>query len=194
MLKACHKRGVFSCPWIAKKAYNHVTGENSRSKQAISFGGRIMVSRRTCIIAVVTVVGVSAFGSRDFGLFSEANRSLAADENTKATGAPVGNQEVALAEEALKLITQSEMNGQASPGSHEASIWSRRLVEATRRSGATKPEIIEAIKQHSARMEERVSFVKRQHQAGGSTQVDVLNAQYEALEAKAEATLAATVQ
>jgi outer membrane protein TolC len=34
-------------------------------------------------------------------------------------------------------------------------------------------------------MQERVGFVKRLHQAGAATQTDVLNAQYEALEAKA---------
>ena len=126
--------------------------------------------------------------------FNEAQRSFAADANTNETATAIGKQEVALARAALKLITESEMKGEGSKGSHEASSWSRRLVEATRMSGATKPEIIEAIKQHSARMEERVGFVKRQHQAGQASQMDVLNAQYEALEAKTEAMLAATAQ
>jgi hypothetical protein len=71
------------------------------------------------------------------------------------------------------------------PGSHEASLWCRRFFEATRKSGAPESEVVKAIREYFGRMQERVGFVKRLHQAGAATQTDVLNAQYEALEAKA---------
>jgi hypothetical protein len=58
------------------------------------------------------------------------------------------------------------------------------LVDATRKSGATKAEVMQAIKDHLARMDERFSVVKRLNKAEAATQMDVLNAQYEAMEAK----------
>jgi hypothetical protein len=142
-----------------------------------------MVNRRFGAIAFVLVVGVSILGIRGFG-FKETRQSVAADVNSKKTGAEIGKEEVALAKEALKVITRQEKEGLAVQGSNEVMIWSRRLAEATRKSGATKAEIIDAFKQYVARMDERVDIMKRLHQASTLGYMDLLNAQYEAMEAK----------
>jgi hypothetical protein len=145
-----------------------------------------MVNRRFCATALVLVAGLSVLEIRGFGIFGEARQSLAADAiNAKDNGADIAKQEIALAKEALMLITQAEKQGQANLGSHDVPIWSRRLVEATRKSGATKTEVMQEIKDHLVRMDERVELVKALRQAARATQTDVLNAQYEALEARA---------
>ena len=44
---------------------------------------------------------------------------------------------------------------------------------------------MQAVKDHLVRMDQRVDVVKRLYQATAATWMDVLNAQYEAMEAKA---------
>ena len=63
-------------------------------------------------------------------------------------------------------------------------MWSRRFVEATRKSGLMKPEVAIALKEHVARTEARVERIARLSKAGMASQSDLLNAQYKALEAK----------
>ncbi len=144
-----------------------------------------MVTRRFCAIALVLVLGLFVLGSYGFGLFSEAKRSFAADVNANESATDIAKQEMALARDALNLIAEYEKNVRATAGSNEAVIWSRRLVEAARKSGATKAEIIWTIKQHQARMSSRVALLRSYVQAGQATPIELLNGQYEALEAKA---------
>ena len=42
-----------------------------------------------------------------------------------------------------------------------------------------------AVKEHLARMNERVGIVEQQHEAGRASRLEVLNARYDALEARA---------
>jgi hypothetical protein len=58
-------------------------------------------------------------------------------------------------------------------------------VEATRKSGASKPDVVQALKDHIARMDQRVEIMKARRQSARATMTAVLNAQYEALEARA---------
>jgi hypothetical protein len=121
--------------------------------------------------------------SRQFGASAQ---SFAADaKNPKDNGDETAKQEIALAKEALPVVTKPENQGRTDPGSHAVSIWSRRLVEATCRSGATKAEITQAIKEHLVRMNERIEIMKARQQSARATELDVLNARYEALEARA---------
>jgi hypothetical protein len=61
-------------------------------------------------------------------------------------------------------------------------------VDATRRSEASKAEILAALVQHVSRMNARLQVVKRLYEAATVTQGDLLDAQYEALEARSWAT------
>jgi hypothetical protein len=145
-----------------------------------------MVNRRFCAIALVLVAGLSVSEIRGFGNFGTATQSLAADANAaKAIKADIAKQEMELAKEALTIFTQLEKQGRTDPGSHTVSIWSRRLVEATRKSGATKPEVVQAIKDHLVRMDERVEIMKARQQSARAVETDVLSARYDALEARA---------
>jgi hypothetical protein len=104
---------------------------------------------------------VSVLEIRGVGIFGEARQSLAADAiNVKDNGADLAKQEIALAKEALTTLALEEKQGQADLGSHDIFIWSRRLVEATRKSGAAKAEVMREIKDHLVRMDERVELVK----------------------------------
>ena len=97
---------------------------------------------------------------------AHAAQSLAADpKNAKDNQADIAKQEIALAKEALQIATQLEKQGRTD--SHNVSIWSRRLVEATRKSGATKPEVVQAIEDHLVRMDERVEIMKARQQRRG---------------------------
>ena len=134
-----------------------------------------MSVRRFCAITLLLALGLAAFGVRSVRLFG-------ADEKDTATA--IAMREKALAEKALTLITTLEQQGQVNPGLGDVPRWSRRLVEATRRSGANKAEVIAALKQHVARMDDRVQRVTRLYDAQAAVLGDVLNAEYEALEAK----------
>jgi hypothetical protein len=96
----------------------------------------------------------------------------------------LAKQEKAIAEQAL-LITDLEAQGQRNVGFRDVPRWSRRLLEATRKSGASQAEVTEAIKQHIARMEKRLAIVTKLHMAAAATQGDLLDAKYEAIEAQA---------
>lgn len=145
-----------------------------------------MMNRPLCAAVLVLVAGLSILEIRGFGRFGIATQSLAADEkHSKDNEADIAKQEMALASEALPVVTQLEKQGRSDPGSHAVSIWSRRLLEATRKSGATKAEVMQAIKDHLARMDERVEALKARQQSDRGTELEVLNARYDALEAKA---------
>jgi hypothetical protein len=106
----------------------------------------------------------------------------AADANESSVS--VAKQQKALAENALQVLTNLENQGRLDVGTGQVARWSRRLVEATRKSGATKAEAAEALKQHQARMDERVLRIQKRLESAKATQLDVWNAKYEALEAK----------
>jgi hypothetical protein len=145
-----------------------------------------MVKRRLCAIALVLVAGLSVLEIRGFGIFGQARQSLAADpNNAKDTRADIAKQEIALAKAALQITTQLERQARTDPGSNNASIWSRRLVEATRKSGATKADVLREINDHIARMDERVEIMKARQQSARAVETDVLSARYDALEARA---------
>jgi translation initiation factor 2B subunit (eIF-2B alpha/beta/delta family) len=126
------------------------------------------------ITAVVGVLGVC-------GEIRTA-RMYAADANESSVS--VAKQQKALAENALQVLTNLENQGRLDVGTGQVARWSRRLVEATRKSGATKAEAAEALKQHQARMDERVLRIQKRLESAKATQLDVWNAKYEALEAK----------
>ena len=132
------------------------------------------------------VAGLSALEIRGFDNFGTATQSLAADANaTKAIKPDIAKQEMELAKEALTIFTKLEQQARTDPGSNSVCIWSKRLVEATRKSGATKPEVVQAIKDHLVRTDERVEIVKARQQAARAAETDVLSARYDALEARA---------
>ena len=91
-------------------------------------------------------------------------------------------QERAIAAEALKRLSDPDIRGQAKI--EDVSKWSRRLVESTRKSGASNAEVIEAIEQHIARMDGHLKVIQRLHEAAIVPHTDLLNAEYESLEAK----------
>jgi hypothetical protein len=134
------------------------------------------MSRSTTAIGVVIVLFLVAMAIQGLP-------TVGADDQRTDTSVSLAKQEKAIAEEALKLLTDLEKQGQLSAGQADLPKWSRRLVEATRKSGATKAEILAAIKQHVSRMNDRLKVVKRLHEAATVTQEVLLNAQYEALEA-----------
>jgi hypothetical protein len=146
-----------------------------------------MVNRRFRAIALVLVAGLSVLAIRGFGNFGTATQSLAAGANaTKAIKADIAKQEMELAKEALTIFTQLEKQARTNPGSNDVvGIWSRRLVEATRKSDATKPEVVQVIKDHLVRMDERVEIMKARQQSARAVETDVLSARYDALEARA---------
>src|SRR6478736_463168 len=99
----------------------------------------------TLVIACAATASVAVLGIQ--GL-----RAVGADDQ-RTTAVSLAKQEKALAEEALKSITALEAQGRLSIGLGAVPRWSRRLVEATRKSGASQAEVLEVIKQHVARME-----------------------------------------
>ena len=124
-------------------------------------------------ISIILIVGLAAFGLQRVQIFG-------ADD--KPTVSSIAKQEKAIAEEALKILTDPETRGQDNLG--DVAKWSRRLVEATRKSGAANADVVAAIEQHVARMDVRLRAVKRLHEATIVTHRDLLNAEYEALEAR----------
>ena len=143
-----------------------------------------MITRLFCGTTVVFVLGGLICGL-GFGFFSEGKQTIAVEINARESGTEIAKKEIALANEALKHIAELQKQDQGSAGLQSIPVWSHRLVEATRKSGATKPEIIEAVKQHLARMDQRVVQAKRLYEAALGPRLDVLNAQFEAMEAKA---------
>ena len=143
-----------------------------------------MVTRLFCGTTVVLVLGSLVCGI-GFGVFSEGKRTVAAEINARESGAEIAKKEIVLANEAIKHIAELQKQGQGGPESQSIPVWSHRLVEATRKSGATKLEIVEALKQHLVRMDQHVAQVKRVYEARLAPRMDVLNAQFEAMEAKA---------
>jgi hypothetical protein len=135
------------------------------------------MSRSNMATAGVAVLFLLAMGFQ--GL-----RAVGADDQRTDTSVSLAKQEKAIAEEALKLSTELENQGQLNVGRADVPKWSRRLVEATRKSGASKAEVAAAIEQHVSRMDNRLKVVKRLYEAVLVTHGDLLNAQYEALEAR----------
>ena len=143
-----------------------------------------MFDRRLCVTALVLIVGVFVLEIRDIGNLGASAQALAADpKNAKDSRVDIAKQEIALAKEALQVAKQLEKRAQTD--SSNVSVWSRRLVEATRKSGATKPEVVQAIKDHLVRMDERVELMKARKQAARAVETEVLSARYDALEARA---------
>ena len=129
---------------------------------------------RFCGMPIILIVGLAAFSLHHVQI---------SGADGKPTVTSIAKQEKAIAEEALKRLTDPEARGQDSVG--DLAKWSRRLVEATRKSGASNADFVAAIEQHIARMDARVKAVRQLHEAALMTHCDLLDAEYEALEAKA---------
>ena len=114
-----------------------------------------------------------------------APAEAAADAKAAPAGVELAKEQVKVAEKALKMATELENNGQLLVGLNEVPKWSRRLAEGVKRSGATRPLAIEAVKDHVARMERRLALMKKLNDAGIATPIDLYNGQYDVLEAKA---------
>jgi hypothetical protein len=143
-----------------------------------------MLNRRLWPTVLLPIAGLLSLEILGLGSFGSAEQSVAAAPSDANEGTvDIARQEIALAKEALEIFTQLEQQGRAD--SDSVSIWSRRLVEATRKSGASKPDVVQALKDHIARMDQRVEIMKARRQSARTTMTAVLNAQYEALEARA---------
>lgn len=130
----------------------------------------------------LAVVGVSALFLVALGI--QHVRAVGADNQQPDSSVSLAKQEKAIAEGALKLLTNLERQGQLNVGQADVPKWSRRLVDAIRKSGPSKAELLAAFEQHVSRMNARLQVVKQLHEAAAATQGDLLDAQYEALEAR----------
>jgi hypothetical protein len=145
--------------------------------------GYAVVNRRFFAAIVVLVAGFSVCAMSGGRLGSPAESFAADDKPASDSATEIAKQEIAIAKAALEIDARLEQQGRADSGS--ASLWSKRMVEATRKSGATKAEIMQAIQAHLGRMEKRVELVKSQQRSARAIETDVLGARYDALEAKA---------
>jgi outer membrane protein TolC len=131
------------------------------------------------IVTAFVVLGICGINS-----FGYSEQARAADpKNASDARADIAKEKIAVAKQALEIVKTLEKQGRIESG--EVAIWSKRLVEATRKSGATKAEIVQAIKDHLARMDLLVEIMKQRQQSARGTALGVLNAQYDVLEAKA---------
>jgi hypothetical protein len=142
---------------------------------------------------VVTFIGTTA-AQEDNDLINDVKQSKdaaalrasrgPAGANANQTSIELAKQQKSLAQNALQRATSLENQSQLDPGMRDVPRWSRRLVEATRKSGASKAEVAEAMKEHQARMDERLRRIKAKFDAAVVTEGVVWSAEYEALEAK----------
>lgn len=138
-----------------------------------------MIRRRWttfCIVCIGTCLAL-AVSLRPNSTVSAESALAPADEE-------IAKQEAAVASEALTLLNRTDEQSLTSVESREVTMWSRRLVEATRRSGASKEDLSEILSQHLARVNKQRELIQRLYKHGVASRLDVLDAEYEALDAK----------
>lgn len=133
-----------------------------------------MLTRRFLVATLLLVVGLAVLSVRSTG----ADDKAVVDTARRQKG---------VAQKALEYIAAAEAAGRIGDYSRGIPKWSKRLVDATRESGAPKAELLEALKQHASLMDARAQRLAASLKAGSGniTFIDVWDAEYEALEARA---------
>ncbi len=112
-----------------------------------------------------------------------AGAAVVAVSNTEANRA-LARQQLALIDQAFSVVDHLARNGRLSIADPSLSLWGSRRLEALRKAGAGKAEIVAALekyindlKQHEAIAEARVASAR-------GTQVEVYDVQFRRLEAE----------
>jgi outer membrane protein TolC len=92
--------------------------------------------------------------------------------------------QLALAQQAISDLDQLCKSGEASFADPRFALWDRRQVEALRALGMPKPELLKALKSNLERHRSLASHAEQAFKSGQATHIDVLDAQYAALQAE----------
>jgi hypothetical protein len=101
-----------------------------------------------------------------------------------AANRALARQQLALADEALAMLHQLARNGRTSISSPAFSLWGRRRMEALRKAGAGKAEIVAALEKEIDSLKQEEALAEAQHQAARATQVDVYDVRFRRMEAE----------
>lgn len=99
----------------------------------------------------------------------EANRDLA-------------RKQLDLSNSALVALHQLARNSRVSMSDPRFALWERRRVEALRKAGAGKAEIVAALEKEIDSLKQAEESAKAQHQAARGTLLDVIDVQFRRME------------
>lgn len=100
-----------------------------------------------------------------------------------AANRTLAREQVALADEALTMLQALARNSRVSIGDPAFSLWERRWVEALRRTGAGKAEMVAALEKYIERLKEAEEIAKARHQSARGTLVEVHDVKFRLTEA-----------
>jgi hypothetical protein len=130
------------------------------------------MSLRNSLLVVAVVLSAGALA------LSAAYSHPAPDPNTEAR--------INLAKSALaELDERARTLIDASGSDPKYYLWSRRIIDTLRDSGAKRGDLIAALEEHLTRMKKVEAIGERETEAGLKTHVDILDAKYAVLEAEA---------
>ncbi|MFO0961019.1 MAG: sigma-70 family RNA polymerase sigma factor [Isosphaeraceae bacterium] len=101
----------------------------------------------------------------------EANRALA-------------REQLALIDDALEMLHAMARNARINPADASFSLWENRRIEALRKSGAGKAEIVAALEKQIRGLEELEAIAVARKQAARGTEADTLDVRYRRKEAE----------
>ncbi len=107
----------------------------------------------------------------------------AREDEPAATSHEIYKEQAELAREALEVLKSEVVHGVKTPGARVMATWSRRLVEAERKTGDAKA-YRQALQDHLALMTENVEFAEGEFKAGQVMITEVLDAKYALNEAR----------
>jgi hypothetical protein len=101
-----------------------------------------------------------------------------------AANRAIAREQLALIDGALATLHQLTRNGRTSIANPSFSLWGRRRLEALRKAGAGKAEIVAALEKYIDSLKQEEALAEAQRQAARATQVDVYDVRFRRMEAE----------
>lgn len=143
-----------------------------------------MAIKRSCIIAAVLAGLVSASGVRAFRPFAAPERLAAADVGDKDPTIEIAKQRVTVAKQALRTLEQLQSAGAVGKLDDLFDVWWRRLIESLRDGGGDETEFVKALNDYAEHTRMNLKSTEALFKDGKTSQTQVYDAQYQALEAQ----------
>ena len=101
-----------------------------------------------------------------------------------AVNRALARQQLALIDEALAMLHQLARNANISIADPAFSLWELRRMEALRKAGAGKAEIVAAIEKHINNLKQDEALAKARKESARGTEVEIRDVQFRQLEAE----------
>ncbi|WP_422923625.1 hypothetical protein [Singulisphaera sp. PoT] len=145
----------------------------------------LSIARMKSLAAVAAVLMLATIGASVQGRQApDAGEEKAKAAPDNAASREIAKKQLVLAEQALDTVQRLARNGRLEVNDPSVAVWELRRLEALRKTGAGKAEMVAAIEKYLKDLEEQEAIAVARKESARGTQVPIYDVQYRRMEAE----------